>query len=636
MHSGATMDKNQIAGTKKEPNYRGIKAMPFVIGNETFEKLGTIGTSSNLLVYLTTVFNMKSVTATNVLNVFNGTCQVGALFGAFVSDTYLGRYKTIGIASISSFLGMLVLTLTAAIEKLHPPKCGSDVHTSCDGPSPRQLTFLFSGFMLLIIGASGIRPCNLAFGADQFNPNTDSGKRGINSFFNWYYFTYTFAMILSLTVIVYVQSNLSWAIGLGIPTFLMLLSCTFFFIGTRIYVKILPEGSPLTSIVQTLVVAFKKRKLGLSDQPLFNHIPADSINSRLGYTDQLMFLNKAAIQTPEDAINCDGSAADPWKLRSLQQVEEVKCIVKVIPIWVSAILYYIVLAITQSYVVFQAIQADRTLGRGSFKIPAASYNVYTMITLTIWIPIYDRILVPFLRKITGKEEGITILQRIGIGIMFGVLTMFISGFAENHRRNLAFTRSTLGSVPRKGAISSMSGNWLIPQLVMAGLSEGFAIIGCVEFFYKQFPENMRSLGPSFLLAGFAVSSYLSSFLISVVHQTTKISNGDNWLAEDLNRGRLDYFYYLVACLEIVNLGYFLICAKWYKYRKIDSTEKDESMFGFVSVRKIQSRYYSDAIHVFFIKISDLCEINFIDPREFGLPNILFDANWSCRGFDLPK
>ncbi|GFQ05249.1 protein nrt1/ ptr family 2.11 [Phtheirospermum japonicum] len=574
------MENNQIAGTKKEPNYRGVKALPFIIGNETFEKLGTIGTSSNLLVYLTTVFNMKSITATTVLNVFNGTCNIGTLLGAFMSDTYLGRYKTIGIATISSFLGMLVLTLTATFEKLHPPKCGSDVHSTCDGPSPGQLTFLYGGFVLLVIGASGIRPCNLAFGVDQFNPNTTSGRRGTNSFFNWYYFTYTFAMILSLTVIVYVQSNLSWAIGLGIPTFLMLLSCTFFFVGTRIYVKVLPEGSPLMSIVQTLVVAFKKQRLELPDQPwksLFNHIPVDSINSELVYTDQFRFLNKAAIQTPEDDLNSDGSAADPWRLRSVQQVEDVKCVVRVIPVWTSGIVYYIFWVITQNYVVFQAIQANRRLGSGDFKIPAASYQVYTMITITVWIPIYDRILVPFLRKITGKEEGITILQRVGIGMLFGILTMIISGFVEYQRRTMAFTRPTLGSVPRKGAVSSMSGNWLIPQLVMAGLSEGFSVIGLVEFFYKQFPENMRSLGPSFLFSGFALSSYLSSFLISIVHQTTEIGDGGNWLAEDLNRGRLDYFYYLVACLEIVNLGYFLICAKWYKYRKIDSSTKDGPM-----------------------------------------------------------
>lgn len=73
-------------------------------GNETFEKLGTLGTSANLLVYLTTVFNMKSITATNLINIFNGTCNFGTLLGAFFSDTYFGRYKTLGFASVSSTL----------------------------------------------------------------------------------------------------------------------------------------------------------------------------------------------------------------------------------------------------------------------------------------------------------------------------------------------------------------------------------------------------------------------------------------------------------------------------------------------------------------------------------------------------
>ncbi|KAK6153377.1 hypothetical protein DH2020_013016 [Rehmannia glutinosa] len=580
------MEKNESIATNKEPNFRGVKAMPFVIGNETFEKLGTIGTSSNLLVYLTTVFNMKSITATNVINIFNGTCNFGTLLGAFLSDTYFGRYKTLGFACVSSFLGMLVLTMTAAFPNLHPSKCCDEENSTCVGPSLWQLTFLYSGFAFLVFGASGIRPCNLAFGADQFNPNTESGKRGTNSFFNWYYFTFTFAMMLSLTIIVYVQSSINWAIGLGIPAFLMFLSCAFFFVGTRIYVKVLPQGSPLTSVVQTLVVAFKKRKLELPEQPwtsLFNHISSDSINSRLAYTDQLRFLNKAAILTPEDEINSDGSATNPWNLRSVQQVEEIKCVVRVFPIWISGVIYYVVLGQMQTYLVFQAIQSDRRLGNTSFKIPAASYNVFSMLNLTLWIPIYDRILVPFLRRITKKDEGITILQRIGIGLVFAIFTMFVSAVVETRRRNLALDRPTLGFVARKGAISSMSGNWLIPQLALAGLSEAFTVIGQVEFFYKQFPENMRSFGGSFLFCGFAMSNYLSSILISGVHNTTKVEGNSNWLAEDLNKGRLDYFYYFVAGLEVLNLGYFLVCAKWYKYKRTECSTMD---VGHVALEKI--------------------------------------------------
>ncbi|RRT71002.1 hypothetical protein BHE74_00008464 [Ensete ventricosum] len=73
-------------------------------GNETFEKLGTLGTSANLLVYLTTVFHMKSVAAATLVTVFNGTTSLTPLLGAFLADTYLGRYATLGAASVASFL----------------------------------------------------------------------------------------------------------------------------------------------------------------------------------------------------------------------------------------------------------------------------------------------------------------------------------------------------------------------------------------------------------------------------------------------------------------------------------------------------------------------------------------------------
>lgn len=552
-------------------NYRGVKAMPFVIGNETFEKLGSTGTLSNLLVYLTTVFHMKSITATTLVNIFNGTTNIATLLGAFLCDTYFGRYKTLAFASIASFLGMVVIALTAAISKLHPPRCASGTQdtAACPAITPWQMTFLLSGLGLLVIGGGGIRPCNLAFGADQFNPQTESGRKGITSFFNWYYFTFTFAMMVSLTVVVYVQSDISWAWGLAIPAFLMFCSCVLFFAGSRIYVKVKPDGSPLTSVVQVMVAAVKKRKLDLPEQPwlsLFNHIPARSINSNLPYTDQFRFLDKAAILTTEDQIMSNGSTATPWRLCSLQQVEEVKCLLRVIPIWASALLYYIGLIQQQTYVVFQALQSNRGLGNTNFKIPAASYAIFSMLGLTIWIPIYDRLIVPWLAKYTKKEGGITILQKMGVGMALGIVTMLISGMVEERRRALAIS-SPVGVDSRSNVnVSSLSALWLAPQLILIGISEAFTIIAQIELYYKQFPENMRSIGGSLSFVGVAVSSYLSGFLISMVHQITKRSACGDWLPEDLSKGRLDLFYYLVAALGVVNMGYFIVCAKWYKYK----------------------------------------------------------------------
>ena len=68
------------------------------------EKVGSIGTSNNLLVYLTTVFHMKAITATTIVNLFSGTCNFATLPGATLCDTYFGRYHTLGFSSLASFL----------------------------------------------------------------------------------------------------------------------------------------------------------------------------------------------------------------------------------------------------------------------------------------------------------------------------------------------------------------------------------------------------------------------------------------------------------------------------------------------------------------------------------------------------
>ena len=102
------------------------------------------------------------------------------------------------------------------------------------------------------------------------------------------------------------------------------------------------------------------------------------------------FLDKAAIVTPQDQINPNGSVTDPWNLCSMQQVEEVKCLLRVLPIWVSGILYFVVIVQQHTILVFQALLSDRRIGQSGFLIPGASYYVFLMISVAIWLPVYDR------------------------------------------------------------------------------------------------------------------------------------------------------------------------------------------------------------------------------------------------------
>ncbi|CAM0870172.1 unnamed protein product [Alopecurus aequalis] len=538
--------------------HRGWKAMPYVIGNETFEKLGTIGTLSNLLVYLTTVYHMQNVRAATLLNVFSGTSNLATLAGAFISDTYLGRFTTIAAATISSFIGMVILTLTAAVHSLHPPTCNPSKAggEQCQGPSGGQMAALLASLFFLVIGAGGIRPCNLAFGADQFDPRTTDGRRGIASFFNWYYFTFTIAIMLSATVIIYLQSNVNWALGLAVPAALMGASCVVFFMGTRLYVRVRPEGSPFTSFAQVLVAAARKRHLPLPNASLelFDPPHRSKLVSKIAYTHQFTCLDKAAVRAPEDALPTDGKTpANPWRLCTLQQVEEVKCLVRIIPVWSSGIVYFLVSTQLGIFTVLQAGQTDRHLGNSGFQIPQGSFIIFNMLTLTLWIPVYDRLLVPALRRVTGREGGISLLQRIGVGIGLSVVTMLVAAAVERERR-------------RRSA--PMSCFWLVPQQVVSGFAEAFAAIGQTEFYYRQFPENMRSVAGAVLLVAHALASYASGVMVTVVHRST------GWLAQDLDEGRVDLFYLVTAAMAAVNLVYFVACARWYRFKKSDDLAGD--------------------------------------------------------------
>ncbi|CAI9092742.1 OLC1v1028067C1 [Oldenlandia corymbosa var. corymbosa] len=466
--------------------------------------------------------------------------------------------------------GMVTLTLVPWIPNLHPPPCPTK--KSCKGPTSSQMGFLALALGFLSLGSAGIRPCSIPFGVDQFDPNTEEGRKGINSFFNWYYTTFTVVIILALTVTVYIQTNVSWVVGFGIPTLLMVVAIILFFLGTRVYVYVKPEGSIFSGIIQGLVAAYKKRNVKLPENGEFDGIYYDpplmkgTIVKKLSLTHKFRFLNKAAV-IQEGELRPDGSRTNKWNLSSIQQIEEVKLILRIMPVWASGIICFLAMAQQGTFTVSQALKMDRHLGP-HFEIPAGSLGVISMITIGIWLPIYDRVIVPSLRRVTKIEGGITLLQRIGIGLVFSILSMVAAGLIEPMRRASANKHG--GST----GVAPLSVLWLSPQLILMGFAEAFNIIGQIEFYNKEFPENMTSLANSLFSITAAGANYLSVFLVNVIHHTTGTKDHPDWLTKDINQGRVEYFYFLIAGLGVLNFGYFLYVAPGYKYKSRVRVDED--------------------------------------------------------------
>lgn len=162
---------------------------------------------------------------------------------------------------------MLTMTMIPWRQELHPPPCANPLQPpeTCTAPTNLQLGILILALTLVSIGSAGIRPCNIPFGVDQFDLTTEEGRKGINSYFNWYYTTFMLVLIIALTVVVYIQDHISWVIGFGIPAVLMFCATVLFFLGTKVYVYVEPEGSIFSDLVQAVVAAYKKRKLQLPE-----------------------------------------------------------------------------------------------------------------------------------------------------------------------------------------------------------------------------------------------------------------------------------------------------------------------------------------------------------------------------------
>jgi dipeptide/tripeptide permease len=162
--------------------------------------------------------------------------------------------------------GMVVLWLTAMLPQVKPSPCVATAGTNCSSATSSQLALLYTAFALISIGSGGIRPCSLAFGADQLdNKENPKNERVLESFFGWYYASSSVAVLIAFTVIVYIQDHLGWKIGFGIPAILMLLAGFLFVFASPLYVKRDVSKSLFTGLAQVVAAAYVKRNLTLPD-----------------------------------------------------------------------------------------------------------------------------------------------------------------------------------------------------------------------------------------------------------------------------------------------------------------------------------------------------------------------------------
>ncbi|XP_010548886.1 PREDICTED: protein NRT1/ PTR FAMILY 6.4 [Tarenaya hassleriana] len=556
----STGEKDGSSNTRGNPADKskpgGGLAAGLILGSELSERICVMGISMNLVTYLVGDLHISSAKSATIVTNFMGTLNLLGLLGGFLADAKLGRYKTVAISASVTALGVILLTLATTIPSMRPPPCDDfrRLHHQCIEVSGHQLVLLYVALYTIALGGGGIKSNVSGFGSDQFDSSNPKEEKAMIFFFNRFYFSISIGSLFAVIALVYVQDNVGRGWGYGISAATMVIAAVVLLSGTKLYRFKKPKGSPFTVIWRVAFLAWKKRNQRYPPHPsLLNGYD----NTTVPHTERLRCLDKAAIL--DETCVSNESKNDQWIVSTVTQVEEVKLVLKLIPIWSTCILFWTIYSQMTTFTVEQATFMDRKLG--SFTVPAGSFSAFLILTILLFTSLNERLFVPLAHKITGKPQGITSLQRIGIGLVFSMAAMAVAAVIEKKRRVSAVDNGT-----------HMSAFWLVPQYFLVGAGEAFAYVGQLEFFIREAPERMKSMSTGLFLSTISMGFFVSSLLVSLVDKVTDKS----WLRSNLNRAKLNYFYWLLVVLGAFNFVIFLVFAMRHQYKtQVGIAEIDE-------------------------------------------------------------
>ncbi|KAJ0635785.1 putative proton-dependent oligopeptide transporter family, MFS transporter superfamily [Helianthus annuus] len=539
---------------KKKPaikgRHGGMLAASFVLVVEVMESLAFLANASNLVLYLIQHMHFSPSKAANHVTNFMGTAFLLALLGGFLSDAFFTTYQIYLTSALVEFLGLVILTIQARSSSLKPPECNPTV--SCEQVHGAKAAMLFSGLYLTALGVGSIKGCLPAHGAQQFDDNTIKGRKQISTFFNYFVVCLSFGVLLAVTFVVWIEDNKGWEWGFGIATLTILSSVPVFLAGSGFYRNKIPSGSPLTTIFKVLIGAILNKSLSPNNtkQQQQQQTVTKDVNQTETLSSNLKFLNNAATNKPPyNFLNC-----------SIKQVEDVKTILRVLPIFGCTIMLNCCIAQLSTFSIQQASTMNTKIG--SLKVPPASLPVFPVLFIIFLAPFYDHILTPIARKAAKSETGVSHLQRIGIGLFLSIMAMAVAALVEIKRKRVA-NGSRLG-LQEPLPITFL---WIAFQFLFLGSADLFTLAGSMEFFFVEVSANMRSLAMSLSFASLAMGYYLSTVIVSVVNSVTAVSGRGGWLSgRDLNHYHLERFYWLMCILSALNFLHYLFWANRYKYQ----------------------------------------------------------------------
>ena len=209
--------------TKPQKTKNIPQGIPYIIGNELAERFSFYGMKCILIIFMTQylinnngiIEPLSDQEATKWYHLFTSAVYFTPIFGALLSDVFIGKYKTILILSIIYCFGHLTLAIDET-------RFG-----------------LIIGLSLISLGAGGIKPCVSAHVGDQFGK---TNSIFLTKVFSWFYLSINLGAFVSTLLTPYLLHNYGPWLAFGIPGLLMFIATYIFWLGRHVFIHIPPQG----------------------------------------------------------------------------------------------------------------------------------------------------------------------------------------------------------------------------------------------------------------------------------------------------------------------------------------------------------------------------------------------------------
>ena len=433
------------------------------------------------------------------------------------------------------------------------------------------MTALFAGLYVVAVGTGGIKPCVSTFGADQFDMSIPQHRKDKESFFNLFYLFINIGSLASSTILVWIQEGpgpYAWTWGFAIPAVAMVAAIAFFVGGRSRYKHVPTAESPLARVIKVSCAAIRNARGGRAAAATASE-RAPLLSAPLG--------RRSREGLPPEGREPGGPAVtDPagdkpfyaWLDKAMDgpggfstlQVYEVKLVLRLVPILLTTVVFWAIYAQMGTLFITQGLLMNRNTG--GVEVPSAVISTIDTVAIIVLVPLYDRAFLPLAGRLGLR---VTQLRRIGWGNLVSAGAMVAAGLLEARRLQYV---SAGRIAPGQADVADLSIYWQVPQYFLIGLAEVLGSIGQLELFYDQAPDTMRSCCSAIQLLGSALGSTLSGVLLGSINSATERWGGGAWIPDDLNKGRMDYYFYALAGLMLLNHVWYCVLARGFVLKDV--------------------------------------------------------------------